>query len=64
MDNNDLIKELLDLEAWATGTAQLAARLRKKLEPVSTGASKKPTLSPEQATRMLARKYKNLKVAQ
>ena len=41
MTNSAIINELLSIEAAATMLAERAERLRRKLEPVSTGSNSK-----------------------
>lgn len=60
--SNDIINELLTIESFATGLAQRAARLRKKLQPVSTGRSKKNEegLSADQKVKLISKREKVL----
>ncbi|RFM30065.1 hypothetical protein DXN05_03575 [Deminuibacter soli] len=56
IEDTEVIKELQALHSWAVGTAEIAARLIKRLQPVSTGRSKKKVLSDAEIARLLERK--------
>ncbi len=61
MSNADTINELQEFRALALLLADKAAQAMKKLQPVSTGSSKKKAgLTPEQKAQLIARRHKQL----
>lgn len=56
MNTTEIINDLNLLEAHANRSLEIAARLRKKLRPVSTGLSKNKGLNPEQQAKLLGKR--------
>lgn len=63
MNESAIINDLNLMEAHFNEGSRIAARLRKKLQPLSKGRSKKKGLAPEAGAKIIgkkrARQYKN-----
>lgn len=60
MDNEALIQELETIKTFGKGLADRADRLIHKLQPVSTGRSKKNHLSNEAGAKIIAKRIVRL----
>ena len=59
METNKIINDIELMEAHANEILKIAARLREKLQPVSTGRSKKNKISDQAIASVLAKRNKH-----